>query len=169
MVLNKKLRCKKGQTMVLIPLLLVVLLGIAAIVVDVGVLYSEKVALQNDVDAAVLAGGQELPVKPSGAITIANDYASPNKNGKVGDEVKPTITNGNHSLTVSARRHVPLYFAKIFGKTTSDVAATASVTVGTVGSVSGAIPVGVEEKGAFEYGHIYELKVGGGRRLYWQL
>jgi hypothetical protein len=161
-VLNKKLRCKKGQTMVLIPLLMVVLLGIAAIVVDVAVLHVEKVALQNDVDAAVLAGGQELPARTGGAITIAKDYASTSKNGKVGDVVNPTVTNGNHSLTVSARRHVPLYFAKIFGYNTSDVTATATVTVGTVGGASGAIPVGVEEMGAFEYGHLYDLKVGGG-------
>lgn len=162
MVLNKKIRHEKGQTMILIPLMLVALLGIAALVTDVGVLHLEKVALQNDVDAAALAGGQKLLANPGEAITIAKDYASTSKNGKVGDVVNPAVTNGNHSLTVSATRHVPLYFAKIFGKTTSDVTAIASVTVGTVGGVSGAIPVGVEEKGVFEYGHLYELKVGGG-------
>ncbi len=163
MVLNKKIRCEKGQTMILIPLMLVALLGIVALVTDVGVLHLEKVALQNDVDAAVLAGGQKLPANPGEAITIAKDYASTNKNGKLGDVVNPPeLTNGNHSLTVSATRHVPLYFAKIFGKTTSDVTAIASVTVVAVGGVSGAIPVGVEEKGVFEYGNLYELKVGGG-------
>lgn len=170
MVLDNKLRRKKGQVMILISLALVVLIGIAALVIDVGMLYLEKVALQNAVDAAVLAGGQELPANPGTAITIANDYASPDKNGKLGDEVTPivkdevtpTVTNANYILTVSARRHVPLYFAKIFGKSTSDVTATASATVSTVGGVSGAIPVGIEKKDAFEYGRIYTLKYGGG-------
>lgn len=154
--------------MILLPFILVVLMGICAIVIDVGMLYVEKFQLQTAVDAAALAGGQELPANPGGAITIANNYAA--KNGKVGDEVTPivtdevtqTVTNYNYILTVNARRKAPLYFAQIFGIKTSYVTAIASVTVSTVGSVSGAIPVGVEKQTKLTPGDLYTLKEGGG-------
>lgn len=157
--LNIKFKCKKGQALILLPLILVVLIGIAAIVIDVGMLYVEKIELQNAVDAAALAGGQKLPANPSEAITTANNYAA--ENGKSGDVVTPTVTNDNHVLTVNSRRHAPLYFARIFGMTTSDITATASVTVSTVGSVYRAIPLGVEKQ-TFVYGQPYTLKAGGG-------
>ena len=45
----------------MVALLLGVLLGFAALVVDVGMMYTEKAKLQNAADAAALAGAQNLP------------------------------------------------------------------------------------------------------------
>lgn len=162
---DKLLGCKKGSTIVLLPFILVVLVGICALVTDVGMLYVEKTQLQTAVDAAALAGGQELPANPDSAtvITVAKNYAA--ANGKVGDIVEvtpPTGTNNNYSFTVSARRHAPLYFARIFGNgNTSDVTAIASVVVNTVSGASGIVPFGIV-KDAFKYGDLITLKEGGG-------
>lgn len=57
---------------------LTVLLGCGAMVTDVGLIYAEKAKLQNAVDAAALAGVQELPNNPVTAAQIAQDYAQQN-------------------------------------------------------------------------------------------
>jgi Putative Flp pilus-assembly TadE/G-like/von Willebrand factor type A domain len=59
---------------VIVVLFLFVLLGMAAMVIDVGYAYYAHRNLQADVDAAALAGAQELP-DPSRAEAIAYDYS----------------------------------------------------------------------------------------------
>jgi hypothetical protein len=53
---------KRGQILVLFELLLVVIIGFAALVIDLGVLRNNKQILVNTLDAAALAGGSSLPV-----------------------------------------------------------------------------------------------------------
>lgn len=50
---------ERGATSVLVAILLVVLLGSTALVVDVGLLYAERAQLQNGADASALAMAQE--------------------------------------------------------------------------------------------------------------
>lgn len=52
--LNRLIRQERGASAVLFGLLLIPLLGSAAIAVDVGALYSDKASLQNGADAAAL-------------------------------------------------------------------------------------------------------------------
>ncbi|MGH3058317.1 MAG: pilus assembly protein TadG-related protein, partial [Gaiellaceae bacterium] len=52
---------ESGQVVVLFLVFLVVLLGMAAAVIDVGSWYRADRALQSTVDAAALAAAQELP------------------------------------------------------------------------------------------------------------
>mgnify|MGYP000935714711 FL=1 len=47
---------EKGSVIIIVAAAMVLLLGIAALVVDVGVLFYSKVALSNAADAAALAG-----------------------------------------------------------------------------------------------------------------
>ena len=74
---------ERGQVIVLMVLMMVVLLGFAALVVDVGYAYYAHRALQSSADAAALAGAQELP-NATNAETIARQYSSSpgNKNNK---------------------------------------------------------------------------------------
>ncbi len=51
-----RLSGERGATAVIVTLLLVPLLGFAAIAVDVGALYAERARLQTAADAAALAG-----------------------------------------------------------------------------------------------------------------
>ena len=60
-------RDERGQAIVLMTLSLVVIMGMAALVVDVGSWFHTKRRLQGTADAAALAGAQLLPNDPSGA------------------------------------------------------------------------------------------------------
>jgi hypothetical protein len=82
------LRHEGGQAIVMIVLFLLVLLGMAAMVIDVGYAFYAQRSLQAQVDAAALAGAQELP-DPTMAEAVAYDYSGEpggkNERGNVRD------------------------------------------------------------------------------------
>jgi Flp pilus assembly protein TadG len=85
---------ERGQVIVLMVLMMVVLLGFAALVVDVGYAYYAHRSLQSSADAAALAGAQELP-NATQAEAIARQYSSSagNKNNKGNiNDVTTTVT-----------------------------------------------------------------------------
>src|SRR6476620_39448 len=63
-----------GQAVVLMVLALAVLLGMCAMVLDVGSWYRTQRRLQGTADAAALAGAQMLPDTPTAAQTMALSY-----------------------------------------------------------------------------------------------
>ncbi len=63
----------QGQVLVLFAMLMVVLLGSAAIVVDLGLLRTDRARLQNALDAGALAASQALPVSSA---TGSSNYAT---------------------------------------------------------------------------------------------
>jgi putative Flp pilus-assembly TadE/G-like protein len=65
---------ESGQALVMVVVFLVVLLGMAAMVIDVGYAYYAHRSLQAQTDAAALAGAQELP-DPSRAEALAYEYS----------------------------------------------------------------------------------------------
>jgi hypothetical protein len=73
-IANQSTHRESGQALVIVVLFLFVLLGMAAMVIDVGYAYYAHRSLQAQVDAAALAGAQELP-DPSKATQIAYDYS----------------------------------------------------------------------------------------------
>src|SRR5579862_6405615 len=68
-----------GQVIVLVVLGLAVLLGAAALVVDLGYAYSAQRDLQSSADSAALAGAEGLPDVGS-AVQLAKQYGSTDKN-----------------------------------------------------------------------------------------
>ena len=146
---------EKGSVIIIVAAAMVLLLGIAALVVDVGLLYYNKVALSNAADAAALAGVQELPKNPAEAGETAVSYAVSNgvEPGKVSAEVLPD----GRSIQVTTSRVVPLGFAKILGFSSAKVAANAKASVGATKGLWGAAPFGVVED-SFVYGETYTMK-----------
>ena len=69
---------ERGQALILFSLLGGVLILFVMMVVDVGFLLVEKTSVQNAVDAAALAGAQELPDDANEADQVARDYAEAN-------------------------------------------------------------------------------------------
>ena len=51
---------RRGATAIIVAIVLVVLLGVAALAVDIGYLYAAKNELQNAADSAALAGARQL-------------------------------------------------------------------------------------------------------------
>ncbi len=69
------LAAEGGQAIVLVVISLVVLLGMAALVIDIGYVYYTHRSLQASADAAALAGAQELP-DPTQAVAVARQYTA---------------------------------------------------------------------------------------------
>lgn len=72
---SRQARAESGQVIVLVAVALAVLLGMAALTVDVGFAYYAQRSLQASADAAALAGAQELQVGGD-ADTVARKYAA---------------------------------------------------------------------------------------------
>lgn len=73
--IKQSARAEAGQTLILLTFALAALLGLSAMVIDVGLAYEEKRQEQNAVDAASLAGALELSASGS---TIAARAAAMN-------------------------------------------------------------------------------------------
>ena len=63
----RRARGQRGQILPVVALALVALLGVTAFSIDVGYAYYAKRQLQSAVDAAALAGAQDLPQLDTGA------------------------------------------------------------------------------------------------------
>jgi hypothetical protein len=72
---------EQGQVIVLFTMFLVVLLGFAALVIDLGVLRGANQNLWNAFDAGALAGASQLPADGAAAEALARKYADENYPG----------------------------------------------------------------------------------------
>jgi hypothetical protein len=100
----RRMTAEDGSVAIIVGLLLVVLVGIGALVLDVGNLYWERRQLQNGADAAAFAAAQELA--PGGAeadaFVWARTYA--NANNSRGAFIAPEeFVTSPTSVTVTAR------------------------------------------------------------------
>ncbi len=153
------LREEKGSAMVVMVLSIAVMMGFAALVIDIGNLYLNRIRLVNMADAAALAGVQDLPNSPELAVNNAYRYAA--QNGMNSDIVGVSISTNNTVVTVNVTRTVPFFFAKIFGMISTDVAARAVAGIKPITGVSDVVPFGVVKQ-EFIYGQTYTLKDGAG-------
>jgi Putative Flp pilus-assembly TadE/G-like len=138
---------QNGQATVITVVFLVVLLGMAALVLDLGSWYRAKRDAQSTADAAALAGAQALPNgSTANAQTLAQQYAS--KNGGIGTGSVSFSTKyyPNDTITVSVKRTSPGFFAKLFGFRTVNVGGTATARSEPVSKVTGVAPITVHYK-----------------------
>ena len=154
------LRNKKGASSVITALLLTVIMGFAALVIDVGIVYIERVRLSNTADAAVLAGAQELPSYPLKAQSLAMEYCK--KNDVNLSDVNIIISEDKRSMEVHINKEVNYIFAKVLGFETINVAANSRAVIGPVSAVYEGIRPIVVEKQLFQYGHQVVLKEDAG-------
>jgi Flp pilus assembly protein TadG len=123
---------------------MVVLLGMAGLVIDVGSWYRSQRDLQADADAAALAGAQELPKDTSTAGGLAKTYAL--KNGFTLPTSGITISGTaipDDSITVKVDKNAPTFFSKIFGVATVPVRAEATAKSSPMGSAKYVAPIAV--------------------------
>jgi Flp pilus assembly protein TadG len=138
-------RQETGQALVLAAFVMVVVLGFAAVAIDVGLFLHERRELQKAADAAALAGAQELPYSPGDAQQKAQEWAT---NNGIGDgelesiEVSTTYV-ADDTITVQVQRDVPFIFARVLGFTSDTMRADATARVGSPAEVGGLVPWGV--------------------------
>jgi Putative Flp pilus-assembly TadE/G-like len=141
---------QRGQSMVLTVVFLVVLLGIAAMVVDVGSWYRAHRAAQSTADAAALAGAQALP-DTAAATGLANQYAAKNSPSGGGGQAGPQITFSQEgfetdTIKVTITRPTPGVFAKVLGIQSVNVTGRATAKAWNVEQVRGVAPITVNYK-----------------------
>ncbi|MGV0111088.1 pilus assembly protein TadG-related protein [Arthrobacter sp. CP30] len=135
---------ERGAVSVIVALLMVVLLGFAALAIDVAMIASEKAQLQNGADAAAYAVAQKCAVNQSDtACTTTSSLASSFANQNALDarsNVKQIVldrTARKVSVTAGALQdgqapnRLSLLFANVLGISSSEVTATSSAIWGS--------------------------------------
>lgn len=129
-------RRHSGQALVLFAIMILTLLAGVALAIDTGMIWLNRRVLQNAVDAAALAGAQQLPDDTSGARAIACDYAA-NKNGIQGmtldcDGSDIQILGNNDKIKVTTHKTIVPMIGTMFGWPSIDIAADATARVGSL-------------------------------------
>lgn len=142
----RRFREEHGQVMAFTVIALVSMLGMAALVVDVGSWFRADRKMQAIADASALAGVQELPYDPGAAVSRALEYSGKN-DGAVGSSevaVSSAVT-ANDSISVTAKDSAPGFFSKVFSIASVDVAATATARVSQIGRAKWVVPIVIHE------------------------
>lgn len=144
---------EKGQTLILVAVVFVALLGMGAMAVDVGQVLWSRGAEQNIADAAALAGVHDLPLYPDKAVTLATQYAQSNYPSTEPITVTAVVSSekvgssgpfANNAITVEVHRTVQPGLRAAVGGGPIDVPAVAQARVMGVDSVCGAWPWGID-------------------------
>lgn len=126
-------RSQKGMTLVTVALLLTAFLALAALCIDLGVLYTARTSAQHAADAAALAGAYTFVNNPGASQPTAAQQAAiavAGANKVLGQPVAITADNVNvnfaeQKVTVTVPRvadnGVGTFFAKAFGVSKVDV------------------------------------------------
>ncbi len=107
-----------GFTLVFFALAVVALMGIAALVVDLGYWYLESTHIQGAADSAALGGVVYMPGDFNTAQSVADALASANgfDSANPGETVTAAPTSNPDQLKVTITdTNVPTFFAKVFG------------------------------------------------------
>lgn len=127
-MLKRLKKHEEGQVLIFVAVLMFVLIGFTALVVDVGFYYGEKRQLQNAVDAASLAGvvvadetnGDETKVGQE-----VDKYLLANLNKTADNRIIDIDMNEPITVAVDLTTDYPTFFGKIFQISTVDIYAHA--------------------------------------------
>ncbi|MFI5259193.1 MAG: pilus assembly protein TadG-related protein [Candidatus Limnocylindrales bacterium] len=129
----RRRRQASGQTLVMFVVAIIVLLGFAAIVIDVSWYWVNTLRIQRAADAAALAGAVQLPNDPTTGMSLAlkeaekngyGDGVSNTSNGQTGPCTLHALTlqvcahqdsTNDHQMDVTIAAAVPTFFMRIFG------------------------------------------------------
>jgi Putative Flp pilus-assembly TadE/G-like len=140
-------RSERGQAMLLTVLFLVVLMGCAALTLDVGVWFREQRQAQATADAAALAGAQALPTSPSDAVAWAQQYADSNGGGVAAADITlRSDFQADDTVHVAVTRKAPSFFATVLSFGNVNVRAHAAARAGVPEQVDGVAPIVVNKQ-----------------------
>ncbi|MEJ7569949.1 MAG: pilus assembly protein TadG-related protein [Gaiellaceae bacterium] len=141
----KFFRNDRGQATVLTVLSLTALLGMAALVLDLGSWFRAQRETQAAADASALAAAQALPDEPGTAAGLAGEYVL--KNGGGTHTVTFTSKNvTNDTVRVKVERTTPGFFAKVFGIDSVQVGAGATARASGLEKAKWVAPITVNIK-----------------------
>lgn len=132
----------RGAIAMMVGLLMVVLMGFAAISIDVGRLYAEKRQLQNGADAAALAVAQGGCTSYPGAQSVAQNIAPKNVNDGVAT-VAPVRFGSAGAVEVTVKTTVSNILAPVLGINTTDVAARSRAVCTAISQGPAKLPLAI--------------------------
>jgi Flp pilus assembly protein TadG len=136
-------RNQTGQATVLTLVFMTVLLGMAALVLDVGSWYRADRDTQSTADSAALAGAQALPDSTADASSLASNYAS--KNGGGLDGVSFSSSYGtNDTIKVTVKKPAQGIFTRLFGVSSINVGSKATARTALISSAKYVAPIVVK-------------------------
>lgn len=126
---------ERGGVSVIIAVALVALLGFAALVIDVGMMYAERGELQNAADAAALAIAQDCADGSClTTTTTAEDYANRNAKDNATNVADVDLTSSSVTVDVESWDGTPggssfaFLFAPVLGVDETTIGATATAS-----------------------------------------
>ncbi len=122
---------EEGTIIIIVALLITVLIGVCAFVIDLGRVTIEKEKLQNAVDAACLAAAQDLP-NTSDATDTANRYIA--LNGYEPSDISIDFSDSNYTINISSSKEIVYFFARSIGYENISVHPSASATRENLGA-----------------------------------
>src|SRR5687768_1395067 len=128
--IRRRLEGERGATAVVFALVLVPVLGFAAIAVDIGALYAERARLQVAADAAAIAVAQDCSRGNCGDM-LATAQALITANDGEGTASYPVLSEDPVSVTVTGTTPKEHWFAPVIGFDSTSVSATATVGWGS--------------------------------------
>jgi Flp pilus assembly protein TadG len=138
------IRDNRGQALVITVVAMTVILGMAALALDVGSWYKQKRDLQATADAAALAGAQALPDSTSNARALAIQYAADNGYSLDDSGISfSSQTTSNDTISVSLSKQADGFFSKVFGIDSVNVGAHASARTDGVSAAMYVAPITV--------------------------
>jgi Flp pilus assembly protein TadG len=137
---RRRLEHERGATAVVFALLLVPMLGFAAIAVDVGALYAERARLQVGADAAAIAVAQDCSRGNCGDM-LATAQGLITANDGEGTAAHPVLSSDPLSVTVVGSTPKEHWFAPVLGHDSTSVSATATVGWGGPSAGTAVLPL----------------------------
>jgi Flp pilus assembly protein TadG len=137
---RRRLGTERGAAAVVLSLLMVPMLGFAAVAVDIGALYAERARLQVAADAAALAVASDCVHGNCGDM-VATASAMVRANDGDAAAAPPVLKSAPLSVTVTGNKPVQHWFAPVLGHDSTAVSATATVAWGAPGGGTAALPL----------------------------
>lgn len=155
---------ENGSIIVIVAIFMTVIIGLSALVLDLGIVYDRSSKLQNALDSTALAATRKLPIEKANDWDEVEDaaiiYAQLNGVNIGRDNITPVdkymnsinesnITNGNAStingVNVTASAKVDYNFAKVFGVNNKIINKHAIAGLANVASMKGLLPFCMED------------------------
>jgi hypothetical protein len=150
---------ESGSTIILAALAMFVLLAIAGLAIDGGMVYMTKSQLQKTANAAVLSGAQELTNTEAKVNEVARNVVAAHNDGS---SIQSLTIEMDKKVGVDLTKTVELAFSKLLGMETVKVKAHSAAELRTMGKVVGAAPLGIDDSIQLEFNREYQLKVDSG-------
>lgn len=166
---------EKGVSIILVALMLVVMIGFLALVVDIGLARETRARLQTTADAAALAGAHKFWEALQGgssaleakdqAEAVAREYLDKNGFDPVGIiELEATESGPPYRVTVILEKDTDYAFIQVLNVSLPNPRARAVTMTGPAGAYGGIVPVFLPE-GEYDEGEAVPLKYGAGDHL----